>query len=173
MTFWIGYRKYRRLKSELLSIFYRDGLAFFFLISGMQSLALLNLSRLFISVQWPVSTVGNILCNLLGPVSVLSKFYPPELTSIDSQVTSTSLQCKLVNPNAILSADKRNSPQRVIHSILSSRMILHLREENRWAYESRNGEQITEIRYAASVEMDVRGSNPEQSTSQSQYVLPS
>ncbi|KAJ2929193.1 hypothetical protein H1R20_g7901, partial [Candolleomyces eurysporus] len=47
ITFWVGFRKYAGLRSPLISIFYRDGVAYFFCIAAISA--------------------GNIICILVAP----------------------------------------------------------------------------------------------------------
>ncbi|TEB31400.1 hypothetical protein FA13DRAFT_365354 [Coprinellus micaceus] len=102
ITLWIIFAKYQRSKSRLVTLFSRDGLVYFALLTA--------------------TSAGNIICNLAAPPGY-------------SYLLVT--------------------PQRALHSILATRMVLHIRGvHGKTTHETSGSIPLSDIRYA------VPGSGP-------------
>ncbi|KAJ3528616.1 hypothetical protein NMY22_g9338 [Coprinellus aureogranulatus] len=119
ITIWTLLSKFRQSKNQLVSIFYRDGVVYFLLLTGTHPNASSNPD------PYPALAIsgGNIICNLVAP---------PGYTYL--------LACL----------------QRVLHSILATRMVLHIRKVHKKKYEASAGGGIPLSQMGYAVQVNVR-----------------
>ncbi|TEB31415.1 hypothetical protein FA13DRAFT_1732855 [Coprinellus micaceus] len=102
ITLWLIFSKFRQSKNRLVTLFYRDGLVYFVLLTAISA--------------------GNIICNLVAPPGY-------------SYLLAT--------------------PQRALHSILATRMVLHIRNVHGKTTNETSAIPLSDIGYAVRVNVRV------------------